>query len=92
VSRRNEELGWPKPANPTNLPALFDKPPCPTCANPLALLQFEPVIYWRALCRKWFDKDAVRCGLFPNSGAWKTRFGYQSPNYTTDWRQLMTAH
>ena len=39
-----------------------------------------------------FGKDTVRCGLFPKSGAWKTRFERRSPAYTTDWRQLMTAH
>jgi len=39
-----------------------------------------------------FGKDTVRCGLFPNSGAWKTKFERRSPAYTTDWRQLMTAH
>jgi DNA polymerase V len=38
-----------------------------------------------------FGKDTVRCGLFPNSGAWRTRFERRSPAYTTDWRQLMTA-
>ena len=44
-----------------------------------------------SLNAKW-GKDAVRCGLFPNSGAWRTRFERRSPAYTTDWRQLMTAH
>jgi DNA polymerase V len=44
-----------------------------------------------SLNAKW-GKEAVRCGLFPNSGAWKTRFERRSPNYTTDWRQLMTVH
>jgi DNA polymerase V len=39
-----------------------------------------------------FGKDTVRCGLFPNSGAWRTRFERRSPAYTTDWRELMTAH
>jgi DNA polymerase V len=39
-----------------------------------------------------FGKDTVRCGLFPNSGAWRTRFERRSPAYTTDWQQLMTAH
>ncbi len=39
-----------------------------------------------------FGKDTVRCGLFPDSGAWRTRFERRSPAYTTDWRQLMTAH
>jgi Domain of unknown function (DUF4113) len=38
-----------------------------------------------------FGKDTVRCGLFPNGGAWNTRFERRSPAYTTDWRQLMTA-
>jgi len=38
-----------------------------------------------------FGKGAVRCGLFPNSGAWRTRFERRSPAYTADWRQLMTA-
>jgi DNA polymerase V len=38
-----------------------------------------------------FGKDTVKCGLFPNSGAWRTRFERRSPAYTTDWRQLMTA-
>src|SRR5215813_8110224 len=38
-----------------------------------------------------FGKDTVRCGLFPNSGAWKTKSERRSPAYTTDWRQLMTA-
>jgi len=40
---------------------------------------------------KW-GKDAVRCGFFPNSGAWRTRFERRSSAYTTDWRQLMTAY
>jgi hypothetical protein len=44
-----------------------------------------------ALNAKW-GKDAVRCGLFPSSGAWRTRFERRSLAYTTDWRQLMTAH
>lgn len=39
-----------------------------------------------------FGKDTVRCGLFPTSGAWRTRFERRSPAYTTDWRELMTAH
>ena len=39
-----------------------------------------------------FGRDTVRCGLFPNSGAWRTRFERRSPAYTTDWRQLMTAY
>jgi DNA polymerase V len=39
-----------------------------------------------------FGKDTVRCGLFPSTGAWRTRFGHRSPAYTTDWQQLMTAH
>jgi DNA polymerase V len=39
-----------------------------------------------------FGKDTVRCGLFPTSGAWQTRFERRSPAYTTDWRQLMIAH
>jgi DNA polymerase V len=43
-----------------------------------------------SLNARW-GKDTVRCGLFPNSGAWRTRFARRSPNYTTDWRQLMTA-
>jgi DNA polymerase V len=38
-----------------------------------------------------FGKDAVRCGLFPSNGAWRTRFERRSPAYTTDWRQLMIA-
>jgi DNA polymerase V len=44
-----------------------------------------------AINAKW-GKDALKCGLFPSSEAWKTRFERRSPNYTTDWRQLMTAH
>src|SRR5262249_45082591 len=44
-----------------------------------------------SLNAKW-GKDAVRLGVFPNSGAWRTRFGQRSPSYTTDWRQIMTAH
>ena len=44
-----------------------------------------------ALNAKW-GKDVVRCGLFPNSGAWRTRFERRAPNYTTDWRQIMTTH
>jgi DNA polymerase V len=43
-----------------------------------------------SLNARW-GKDTVRCGLFPNSGAWRTRFARRSPNYTTDRRQLMTA-
>jgi DNA polymerase V len=39
-----------------------------------------------------FGRDTVRCGLFPSSGAWRTRFERRSPAYTTDWRQLMTAY
>jgi hypothetical protein len=38
-----------------------------------------------------FGKDSVQVGLFPSSGAGRTRFGRRSPAYTTDWRQLMTA-
>jgi DNA polymerase V len=38
-----------------------------------------------------FGKDTVRCGMFPNSEAWRTRFEHRSPSYTSDWRQLMTA-
>jgi DNA polymerase V len=44
-----------------------------------------------SLNTRW-GKDTVRCGLFPDSGAWRTKFARRSPNYTTDWRQLMTAH
>jgi DNA polymerase V len=44
-----------------------------------------------SLNAKW-GKDAVRLGVFPNSGAWRTRFGSRSPHYTTAWRQIMTAH
>src|SRR5262249_24959111 len=39
-----------------------------------------------------FGKDTVRCGLFPKSGAWRTRFERRSPAYTTAWRQLKTPH
>jgi Domain of unknown function (DUF4113)/impB/mucB/samB family C-terminal domain len=39
-----------------------------------------------------FGKDTLRCGLFTNSGAWRTRFERRSPAYTADWRQLMTDH
>jgi DNA polymerase V len=39
-----------------------------------------------------FGKDAVQCGFFPDTGAWRTRFERRSPSYTTDWRELMTAH
>jgi len=38
-----------------------------------------------------FGKDSVRCGLFPSSDAWRTRFERRSPAYTSDWRQLMIA-
>jgi hypothetical protein len=31
-----------------------------------------------------FGKDTLKCGIFPNSGAWKTRFASRSPAYTTD--------
>jgi DNA polymerase V len=36
-------------------------------------------------------KDTLRCGLFPSSGAWRTKFARRSPNYTTNWGELMTA-
>jgi len=39
-----------------------------------------------------FGNDTMRCGLFPAGGAWRTRFERRSSSYTTDWRQLMTAH
>lgn len=39
-----------------------------------------------------FGGDTVRCGLWPSAGVWRTRASRQSPNYTTDWRDLMVAH
>ena len=39
-----------------------------------------------------FGKETVRCGLFPSTGVWQTRFEHRSPAYTTDWNQLMTAN
>jgi DNA polymerase V len=38
-----------------------------------------------------FGKDTIRCGLFPNSGAWWAKFEHRSPSYTCDWRQIMSA-
>lgn len=38
-----------------------------------------------------FGGDAVRCGLFPSSGAWRTRAGNVSQSYTTSWLELMNA-
>jgi len=38
-----------------------------------------------------FGKDTVRCGLWPSSGAWRTRAERLSPAYTTRWDDIMTA-
>jgi DNA polymerase V len=38
-----------------------------------------------------YGGETVRCGLFPSSGVWRTRFERRSPNYTTDWSQIMVA-
>jgi DNA polymerase V len=39
-----------------------------------------------------FGRDSLRCGLWPNNGVWRTRSGNRSPEWTTDWRQVMAAH
>src|SRR5262245_61830141 len=39
-----------------------------------------------------YGRDTVRCGLFPISGVWRTRFDHRSPNYTTNWADIMTAY
>lgn len=36
-----------------------------------------------------YGRDAVRYGLFPMTGNWKTRFGKRSPRYTTHWDELL---
>lgn len=38
-----------------------------------------------------FGRDTVKCGLFPNDGAWLTRFAMRSPRYTTRWNELCTV-
>jgi hypothetical protein len=46
-------------AQPKRLPS---KPTYPNtdCSNPLDLQQREPLIYWRSLCKKWFDEKLER--------------------------------
>ncbi len=39
-----------------------------------------------------FGNESIRCGLFPHLGIWRTRNDRRSPEYTTDWRGVMTAH
>lgn len=39
-----------------------------------------------------FGNESIRCGLFPQLGVWRTRHERRSPEYTTDWRGLMSAH
>lgn len=39
-----------------------------------------------------FGKDTLRCGLWPSSGAWRTRSEHRSPAYTTRWNEIMTAN
>lgn len=38
-----------------------------------------------------YGRDAVRYGLFPTTGNWRTRFGKRSPRYTTHWEELLTV-
>lgn len=38
-----------------------------------------------------FGNEAVQCGITLSSGAWRTRSQGRSPNYTTDWREVMMA-
>jgi hypothetical protein len=38
-----------------------------------------------------FGKNSVRIGLWPSDGVWQTRASRQSPNWTTDWADLMVA-
>jgi hypothetical protein len=39
----------------TDKPTSLSKPPCPISSTPLDLQSREPLVYWCALCRKWFD-------------------------------------
>lgn len=36
-----------------------------------------------------YGTDSITCGLFPNTGVWKSRFEFQSPAYTTNWQEIM---
>ena len=36
-----------------------------------------------------YGKDTVKCGWFPSSGKWRTRFAQLSPRYTTKWDELL---
>jgi DNA polymerase V len=38
-----------------------------------------------------YGRDTVRCGLFPASGIWETRFEMRSPRYTTRWDDVCRA-
>ena len=35
-------------------------PRCPACSTPLELQLREPLVYWCAMCRKWFDGELKR--------------------------------
>jgi hypothetical protein len=37
-----------------------DKPPRPVCSTPLDLQRRGPLVYRRAICRKWFDGELKR--------------------------------
>ncbi len=36
------------------------KPPCPICSNPLDLQSRDPLTWWCALCKKWFEQFMQR--------------------------------
>lgn len=38
-----------------------------------------------------FGRESLRCGLWPSKGIWRMRAGNRSPEYTTDWRDVMVA-
>jgi DNA polymerase V len=35
-----------------------------------------------------YGRDTMRCGLYPSSGIWETRFAMKSPAYTTKWADV----
>lgn len=44
--------------NEAELP--LPRPECPACSTTLELQQHEPLVYWCAICRKWFNEKLER--------------------------------
>lgn len=61
VALYNREMAEPK--EPTPVEEFFDerrRQICPVCENPLDLQQREPLLWFCAMCRKWFNEKLER--------------------------------